>query len=404
MQTLTPHEMQPGMIVQEAIITPSGQLLAEPGAEVTRQLINRMKLYRVESAKVIDPTKPEVPQKPSQASGKVDITSAVIQVKQNEFSSARSDKIIAATGPAIKQDAKEHLADIKTNKQRVYASAQFRSFQLQYILLMEKLKSVFAETIDNGTAIPTEELLSSMSSLYSSTSTIIEIFDMLNNVRSVDDSIYAHCINVAIISRIIGHWLKLNAHDLDQLTLAGLLHDIGKVPIPEEVLNKPGKLTDEEFAMIKSHPKLGYDVLKSQNIDPRIKKATLMHHERCDGSGYPSHLEEDLIEEFALIIGIADVYDAMTAARSYRQPLCAFQVISSFEKDGYQKYHAKYLLTFLQQIATTYQSNRIILNDGRGAKIVMLNKNNLSRPIVQFNDNSCLDLSTAPEFYITAVL
>ena len=103
-----------------------------------------------------------------------------------------------------------------------------------------------------------------------------------------------------------------------------------------------------------------------------------------------------------MIVAIADVYDAMTAARSYRSPLCPFEVISKFEEDGFQKYHTKYILVFLKQIASTYQSNRVILS---GCTIVMLNQNALSRPIVQFDDKSCLDLSTASrDLYIKAVL
>ena len=171
-----------------------------------------------------------------------------------------------------------------------------------------------------------------------------------------------------------------------------------------EVLEKPGKPTDEEYELIKKHPKLGYEMLKHQNIDPHVRKAALMHHERCDGSGYPSGLEEDFIDEYAMIVGIADVYDAMTAARSYRAPLCPFQVISNFEKEGYQKYHAKYIITFLKQIAATYQSNRVVLSDGRGCNIVMLNQNALSRPMVQFDDNTILDLSTQKDLYIKSVL
>jgi putative nucleotidyltransferase with HDIG domain len=370
MRTLTPHELEPGMIIAEALITPSGQVLAPAGGEITRQLINRMKLYRVESAKV----EGEAP---------------------------------ASEEPASEDSApvpKTHIEETKTTKQKVAASSEFHSFQMQYFFCMKELKEIFHDTIEHNKPIEAQALLSSVSDLFRSRNTIIELFDMLNNMRSVDDSVYAHCLNVALISRMIGRWLKLDPHDLDVLTVAGLFHDIGKVKIPEEILNKPGSLTDEEFAMIKSHPQLGYDILKNQNIDSRIKKAALMHHERCDGSGYPSGLKGEFIDDFAMIIAIADVYDAMTAARSYRAPLCAFQVISNFEKDGYQKYHTKYILTFLKQIAATYQSNRVILNDGRGCKIVMLNQNDLSRPIVQFDDNTCLDLSTNRSLYIKAIV
>ena len=94
----------------------------------------------------------------------------------------------------------------------------------------------------------------------------------------------------------------------------------------------------------------------------------------------------------------------MNATRSYREPLCAFQVIENFERDGYQKYHTKYIYTFLHQIASTYQSNRVMLNDGRIAKIVMLNQNRLAKPIVQFNTGECLDLSTTKDIYIKKIL
>jgi putative nucleotidyltransferase with HDIG domain len=359
------------MVLLEAVITPSGQILANSGSEVTRQLINRMKLYRVDYA-VVD--------------GEAPASEAAPEPRPEPHR------------------PKTYIEESKTAKQKMASSNEFHSFQLQYYLCMEELKNVFTDIIDNGKELEPDSLLENVSQLFRSRNTITELFDMLNNMRTVDDTIYAHCLNVALISRMIGRWLWLESNELNILTLAGLLHDIGKAMIPEEILNKPGSLTDEEFELIKSHTRLGYDVLKNQNIDPRIKKAALMHHERCDGSGYPSGLTDESIDEFAMIIAIADVYDAMTAARSYRAPLCAFQVISNFERDGLQKYHTKYLLTFLKRIASTYQSNRVVLNDGRGCKIVMLNQNDLSRPIVQFDDKSCLDLSTNRDLYITAII
>jgi len=227
---------------------------------------------------------------------------------------------------------------------------------------------------------------------------------MIHQMHSLNDTVYAHCVNVALISRMIGRWLHLDQHNLDVLTCCGLFHDIGKMSIPEDILNKPGKLTDEEFALIKSHPKTGYDMLRNQNIDNRIKQAALMHHERYDGSGYPNQLTSEFLSDYSTIVAIADVYDAMTAARSYREPLCPFQVIEKFEVEGFQKYHTKYIYVFLHNIASTYQSNRVMLNDGRGCKIVMLNQSTLSKPIVQFDDGSCLDLSSQRDLYITKIL
>jgi putative nucleotidyltransferase with HDIG domain len=380
MRKLEPRELEVGMTTAGPVTTPLGQELAPAGTVITRQLINRMKLYRVETVPVEgeDPNGPSVP----------------------EASPA------PAPAPAPKSAPKTHVEESMTHFQKVASSSEFRTFQIQYLQVLEQMKTTFQAASENNTPINTQQLLESVAQLFRSRSTIVELFDMIYSMRTVADSAYAHCLNVALTSRMIGRWLKLEPHDLDVLTIAGLLHDIGKVRIPEEILNKTGSLTDEEFAQIKQHPTYGYEILKNQpNLDPRIKKAALMHHERCDGSGYPSGLSEDFIDNYAMIVAIADVYDAMTAARAYRAPLCPFQVISNFEKEGYQKYNTKYILTFLKQIAQTYQSNRVMLSDGRACNIVMLNQNALSRPIVQFDDKSCLDLSTADkDLVITKLL
>ncbi|MCM1106049.1 MAG: HD domain-containing protein [Blautia sp.] len=374
MYRLTPQELEIGMITAEPALTPLGQLLAPEGTEITRQLINQMKLYRVESVAVEGeaPADPDAPE----------------PVKQEPVKAQRT-----------------HAQESKTHFQKVAASSEFRDFQVTYFRAIDQMKISFMGLIKLQKPIDTSGLLVSVSDLFLSRNTIAELFDMIYNMRAVKDAVYAHSLNVALISRMIGRWLKFETHDLDVLTLAGLLHDIGKLKIPEEILEKPDSLTDEEFAMIRQHPTLGYQVLKNQDLDSRIKKAALMHHERCDGSGYPSALTLDFIDNYAMIVAIADVYDAMTTARSYRAPLCPFEVISNFEKDGYQKYEPHYILTFLKQIATTYQSNRVMLSDGRGCNIVMLNQRALSRPIVQFDDNTCLDLSSADkELYIKALL
>jgi HD-GYP domain-containing protein (c-di-GMP phosphodiesterase class II) len=145
-------------------------------------------------------------------------------------------------------------------------------------------------------------------------------------------------------------------------------------------------------------------MLRRINADSRICAAALQHHERFDGSGYPRRLSEDEIDDFAAIIAIADVYDAMTAARAYRSARCAFQVIHEFEQDGLHKYKTKYILTFLERIANLYQNSQVILNDGRHAKVVYINKGALSRPIVELADHTMLDLSHERDFFISAIV
>ena len=403
---LSPKELKPGIIAIEPIVTPSGQVLAPAMTELTRQIINKMKLYNIDSASV-DSNDPIVQQLLSASSEPAAPTPAIAPAPV-----VTPVPMVAPVRPTpVTVEPKEgekvvtYKEETQSNSRRMIVSNEFKGFQVDYLLYIEHVKSVFSNVINTpGYTINITELIEKMAPLYTSRSTIVELFDMLNQMHTVSDTIYAHCVNVALISRMIGRWLHLEQHELDILTCSGLLHDIGKLAIPDEVLNKPGKLTDEEFALIKSHPKTGYEMLRNQDIDTRIKQAALMHHERYDASGYPNKLSSEFLSDFAMIVAIADVYDAMTAARSYREPLCAFQVIEKFEQEGFQKYHTKYIYVFLHQIASTYQSNRVMLNDGRGCKIVMLNQNTLSRPIVQFDDGSCLDLAGQRELYITKIL
>lgn len=192
--------------------------------------------------------------------------------------------------------------------------------------------------------------------------------------------------------------------DLDVLTLAGLLHDLGKCIIDDKILTKPSALTTEEFDEIKRHPVEGAKLLSSQDLDIRIKEAALMHHERCDGSGYPSGLQGSEISDFAKIISIADVYDAMTSNRCYRKGLCPFEVIATFEREGLEKYEAEYILTFLTRIIDTYMGNSVLLNNGSIGNILMINNQRLSRPLVRLTSNEYVDLGKHPELYIQAII
>lgn len=286
--------------------------------------------------------------------------------------------------------------------QAIKQSPEFMNFQVDFAVCLNELKDYFNAIVTGNFKAP-DPLLEKINAMIRPGQTTIDFFDMIHNLRSVDDSVYAHCLNVALISRTIGKWLKMPADELETVTLAGLLHDIGKTLIPDELLNKQEKLTDEEYDLLCQHSKLGYDLLRPLPLNSHVKKSALMHHERCDGSGYPGKCTTDAIDDYAQIIAIADVYDAMTAARTYRAPLCPFQVIAEFEKDGLQKYKPKFILTFLEHIASTYQNNHVLLSDGRAANIVLLNRNHLSRPLVQLDNGECIDLARS-ELYINSLI
>lgn len=369
-------DLLPGMVTAIPVRTKRGQLIINPNVELTRTLISRLEFYGIASVQITENKQVATPMETP---------------KDPAYFPAKSP----VSAPSPVSDA--------SYSQKLKSSPEFQRFQVDFTLRSQDLKNCFDAYLSDGGTVNKEELLSKTISLVSPKQTTLDVFDMLHNMRQVNDSTYAHSLNVAIISRIIGKWLHFSNEELDTLTLAGLLHDIGKTKIPDEVLNKDGKLTNEEFQMIRNHPKYGYDILKSQPLNSHIKKAALMHHERCDGSGYPMGLTMEEIDDYALIIAIADVYDAMTAARSYRAPLCPFEVIAEFEKDGLQKYKPKYILTFLENIANAYQNNRVMLSDGTSARIVLLNHRRLSKPLVQLDDGACIDLEKSP-LYIKAII
>lgn len=390
MEKINTKELKPGMVTAEPVKTRKGQELIPVGTTLTKQLISRMEFYGITSCSIDE----------ASVLTKEEIQAALQAAMNHKLGSAQTEQTGA---PAMQDTAKHTLKEEVAYSQKIKRSKTFQEYSVHSTLVTHTLRQQLEGFVFENRPLDFDALLTSVKSLITPGQTIIQYFDMLHNLRSSDDSVYGHSLNVAMISRILGKWLKWNSADLDNLIIAGLLHDIGKLKIPPEILNKEGKLTDEEFDQIRSHPRAGYDLIRDLKIDSRIKKAALQHHERCDGSGYPMKADEIMLDDFAMVIAIADVYDAMTAARKYRAPLCPFQVIREFERDGYHKFKTEYLLTFLRHIATTYQNNRVILSDGRAAKIILLNQHSLSTPLVQLDDGSCLDLATS-SLYIQSII
>lgn len=144
---------------------------------------------------------------------------------------------------------------------------------------------------------------------------------MASTVETGDPYIAGHQRRVADLARAIAKEMGLSAEPIDGIRVAGVIHDIGKISIPGEVLSKPGRLTEIEFGLIKAHPQVGYEILKAIDFPWPVAQIVLQHHERMDGSGYPSGLSSEEILLEARVLAVADVVEAISSHRPYRPAL-----------------------------------------------------------------------------------
>ncbi|NJD04020.1 MAG: HD-GYP domain-containing protein [Ruminiclostridium sp.] len=184
---------------------------------------------------------------------------------------------------------------------------------------------------------------------------VLENRDAMVNIidlKIFDDYTFYHSVNVTVLSLIVGASLGLNKSTLYNLGLAALLHDIGKVFIPKEILNKPSVFEKSEFELIKTHSEKGFQFLKDNSgIPAHSYIGVLQHHERFDGSGYPMCIEGKKISLFAKIIAVTDVYDALTSRRPYREAMTPSEAIEYIMGSGGTHFDPKMAVCFTQKVA-----------------------------------------------------
>lgn len=291
----------------------------------------------------------------------------------------------------------------RTYSERIKESPEFVRFKKEFDQDVDNFKSVINDVVVKGSPLNVDKLLNQTLNILDIAATTPNMFDMLHCMREYDDATYVHSMNVALICNVMARWLHMSEKDIATATVAGLLHDIGKTQIPDSIIKKPGKLTGDEYEIVKRHPQAGYEILKNSKLDPQILNAVLMHHERSDGTGYPLGLAGNQLGTFSKMVSIADVYDAMTSARVYRGPLCPFTTIEIFEEEGLQKYDPQMIITFLENVVNTYLLNSVQLSNGERGTIVYINRDKLSRPTVR-TDNDFIDLASRKDVRILSLV
>lgn len=185
------------------------------------------------------------------------------------------------------------------------------------------------------------------------------------DLKVFDDYTFYHSVNVAVISIVIGVAIGFNKFELYNLGLGALLHDIGKVFIEKEILNKNGKLDDFEYKRMKEHSYLGYEYLKDHwDIPAASYVGVLQHHERYDGSGYPNGDQGDKINYLGRIIMVADVYDALTSDRPYRKGMLPSEAIEYIMAGGGSLYDPAIVRAFIRKIAPYPVGTSVKLSNG----------------------------------------
>ncbi|MCM3783230.1 HD-GYP domain-containing protein [Neobacillus mesonae] len=211
-----------------------------------------------------------------------------------------------------------------------------------------------------------------------------DVMIMLSGMQSMDHALYEHSLNVCIYSLVLGKALGYEHKKLMELGLGALLHDIGKTQIPAEILQKPGKLTNDEYEIVKNHTVYGFKLLKDEPGIPLISAhCALQHHERLDGRGYPQGLAGSEIHEFGKLIALTDSYDAMTTNRIYQNALLPHQAVEMLFAGSGTQYDQKMLELFRDYAAIYPVGLTIQLNTGETAVVVRIHPKAPQRPVVR---------------------
>ncbi|WP_246313783.1 HD-GYP domain-containing protein [Paenibacillus foliorum] len=284
-----------------------------------------------------------------------------------------------------------------------FESAQLVTSEELVTQASEMVKEMF-HLINEEKEIPLEALNRSVIPAIYQATEFPSLFSVLSGLQAKDDYTYRHNIGVGVISTLIGRWLHLPEDELSMLSTAATLHDVGKIQIGDEILNKPGKYSDNEYEIMKRHTTFGFDIIKrTPNLPPELALVALQHHEREDGKGYPNGLKGDQIEFFSKIVAVADIFHAMTSKRVYKDAAPFYLVIRQMQEDRFGQLDPLICNIFIRRMMELAVGDEVILTDGRRGDIVNSNPLDLTNPLVKVGDDY-IDLSKHSNLFIQTLV
>lgn len=295
---------------------------------------------------------------------------------------------------------KESIDLATTHYERIRCDENFRAFEKAYNVVLMKYKTAMFQFFKGGEKIEDDFFINLYQELYQLIPGGSSLLDYLYNMMPNEDELtFTQCLNSALLAGLFADWLSMHEEAKRTMILSGFYYDIGKLQIPYHILWKPGRLTEQEFALIQNHPNVGYQMVQTLSLEEHIKNVILMHHERMDGTGYPRQLSGNDIDIYARYFAIIDSYVAMASPRTYRSAFTPLQILGIFEQ-SMEKFDVELLLPLMKRIADAQIGSHIQLSNDTVWEVLIIHPNKFSRPILKNAQNEIIDLVDHPELLI----
>ena len=256
----------------------------------------------------------------------------------------------------------------------------------EYSKVEKSLDNIFAE-VESGRNIQSENIEKEMEHFVNVISSERDIMTQMRLLHKKDDYTFDHSLGVSVLAIALGKWLDYSEEMILDLSIAALFHDIGKLKVPDTIVKKPGKLTEEESLIMKKHSYYSYEMLAQTNkFNDDILLGVLQHHERIDGSGYPNGVKGDKIHEFAKIIAICDIYHAITSRRVYKDKDSPLRAADCLRRESFSSLDPYITQIFLKNISKFYVGNKVLLSNGTTGVIVYIHPQDETKPMVKVGE------------------
>lgn len=294
------------------------------------------------------------------------------------------------------------VTNINAEKKRI-RNKKLQEFKRTYKVAEETLTQNLKDIVLKDKEVDIPALLNILQTVITKSDSELSLLDLLHSMQQEADSLYAHSINVSLYAQLLARWSGLSSKEVELVSLAGLLHDIGHMKYPDADSLSFTLHDGLEKNCHEQHPTLGYRILQNKNVDHRIKQAVLTHHERFDESGFPLGVSFVNINQITRVLSIADSYVTLITEEAGHPALTPFDAMKQLQDTDYKKYDYKFLTTFVEHVALNYVQHEVMLTDGRTGTILMINKTDISKPLVQIG-NLFLDLTKQKDLAIEKII